>query len=134
MTDRTNAGAGASTYWESCLAPAAIQAKIANRYGAPVAFEPMDHHDCHLHSHLASAPFDNCLAIVMDAAGETGSAFNLPYHQRRAASVVSLSDQPVAGNVLFADHPVSWVPIQRRRIQDHGIERVGQTQSLCGVF
>jgi len=73
LSDRTSSNSGAYQYWESCLAPAALQDKITGHYGAQVAFEPMDHHDCHLHSHLASAPFDNCLAIVMDAAGETGS-------------------------------------------------------------
>jgi carbamoyltransferase len=60
-------------YWRDCLSPDAIRAKLSQRYRLPVPFQPIDHHDAHLHSALASSGFDRCLAIVMDAAGEIGA-------------------------------------------------------------
>lgn len=63
----------ARQYWEQCLAPKAIQQKLEFRYDTTVNFQPIDHHDTHVHAALASAPFQDALAIVMDAAGEVGS-------------------------------------------------------------
>ena len=63
----------AERYWSQCLAPAAIQAKLDDHYQTMVHYQPIDHHDAHLHCALASADFDTALAIVMDAAGEIGS-------------------------------------------------------------
>ena len=62
------------SYYQRCLAPAAIQARLAERYGKPLPpFHSTDHHDAHLHAALVSCPFDDCLAVVMDAAGEIGA-------------------------------------------------------------
>lgn len=63
----------AKQYYSHCLSPEAISGKLAAHYDSPVYFKGIDHHDAHLHTALASAPFDDCLAIVMDAAGEVGS-------------------------------------------------------------
>jgi carbamoyltransferase len=60
-------------YWQQCLAPDAIRDTLARHYQLPVTFQPIDHHDTHLHSALASSGFDRCLVIVMDAAGEIGA-------------------------------------------------------------
>jgi carbamoyltransferase len=63
----------AKTYWQECLSPNAITARLATHYATPIDFRPIDHHDAHLHCALASADFEDCLAIVMDAAGEVGA-------------------------------------------------------------
>lgn len=63
----------ARRYWQQCLAPAAIQAKLEQHYAKSISFQPIDHHEAHLYSALVSAPFDRCLVIVMDAAGEVGA-------------------------------------------------------------
>ena len=63
----------AKTYWQGCLSPDAITARLATHYTTLIDFHPIDHHDAHLHCALASADFENCLAIVMDAAGEIGA-------------------------------------------------------------
>jgi carbamoyltransferase len=63
----------AKQYYSQCLSPEAISNKLSDHYGCPVYFKGIDHHDAHLHTALASAPFDDCLAIVMDAAGEVGA-------------------------------------------------------------
>lgn len=63
----------ARLYWQQCLAPAAIQAKLEQHYGRSIPFQAIDHHEAHLHSALVSAPFDRSLVIVMDAAGEIGA-------------------------------------------------------------
>jgi carbamoyltransferase len=66
-------GEAASLYWRECLSPAAITQKLSARYQRAIPFQPIDHHDAHLHAAWASAPFNECLAIVMDAAGEIGA-------------------------------------------------------------
>lgn len=63
----------ARDYFERCLSPRRIQGLLAARYGTGPDFTPIDHHLGHLHAALASAPFDHCLGVVMDAAGEIGS-------------------------------------------------------------
>lgn len=61
-------------YYLNCLSPKAIQTLLKLRYDSVPSYHSMDHHDSHLHQALISCPFeDDCLAIVMDAAGETGS-------------------------------------------------------------
>ena len=62
----------AMLYYNKCLSAAAIRHKLLH-YGPEVKYTPYDHHNAHLHSALASAPFADCLAIVMDAAGEIGA-------------------------------------------------------------
>jgi carbamoyltransferase len=62
----------ATLYFNECLSADAIRQKL-DRYGSVPKFTPYDHHATHLHSALASAPFTDCLAIVMDAAGEIGA-------------------------------------------------------------
>ncbi|WP_431266735.1 carbamoyltransferase C-terminal domain-containing protein [Dankookia sp. P2] len=63
----------AKAYYQTCLAPRAMQAMLVERYGMCPPFVPVDHHLAHLHSALISAPFEECLGVVMDAAGEIGS-------------------------------------------------------------
>ena len=60
-------------YWQQCLSPEAIRDTLSRHYRLAVPFQPIDHHDAHLHSALASSGFDRCLTIVMDAAGEIGA-------------------------------------------------------------
>lgn len=60
-------------YWQQCLSPEAIRDRLDSHYRVPVPFQPIDHHDAHLHSALASSSFERCLVIVMDAAGEVGA-------------------------------------------------------------
>ena len=68
-------------YWQQCLSPDAIRTTLTDHYFGlaratdyrPITFRPIDHHDAHLHSALASSGFDRCLTIVMDAAGEIGA-------------------------------------------------------------
>jgi carbamoyltransferase len=66
-------GEAAQRYWRECLTPDRITLKLSSHYQQPIQFQPIDHHDAHLHTALASAPFSDCLAIVMDAAGEIGA-------------------------------------------------------------
>jgi len=63
----------AKQYFEECLSPRALANQLTKRYGTTPHLVPMDHHLAHLHCALASAPFDRCLGVVMDAAGEIGS-------------------------------------------------------------
>lgn len=60
-------------YYQRCLSPTTIQNHLAGHYGSVPNYMPIDHHLAHLHAALISAPFDNALAVVMDAAGEIGS-------------------------------------------------------------
>lgn len=63
----------ARQYYLRCLSPQAITERLATYYDQPITFTPIEHHEAHLHSALATAEFDTCLAIIMDAAGEAGS-------------------------------------------------------------
>lgn len=66
----------ARKYWSECLSPDAIFGLLRTRFRCcshTTHFHPIDHHDAHLHTALASSGFDHCLAIVMDAAGELGA-------------------------------------------------------------
>ena len=84
----------ARQYWQECLSPDAIFALLKTRFpaGNATRFHPIDHHDAHLHAVLASAPFDACLGIVMDAAGEIGAT---SIYDCRGATVRRLARHPV---------------------------------------
>ena len=62
-------------YWQECLSPDAVFGLLKTQFRAGNAthFQPVDHHDAHLHAALTSCAFDRGLAVVMDAAGEIGA-------------------------------------------------------------
>jgi len=83
----------ARAYWEECLSPDAILNLLNGRFPSGNArFHPTDHHDAHLHAALASCAFKDCLAVVMDAAGETGAT---SVYQCDAQSIARLVRHPI---------------------------------------
>ncbi|WP_160936215.1 carbamoyltransferase family protein [Teichococcus coralli] len=82
----------ARQYFEECLSPRALAAHLTRRYGTPPNLVPVDHHLAHLHCALASAPFDQGLGVVMDAAGEIGS---LSVFRIQAGSTQRLARYPI---------------------------------------
>lgn len=84
----------ARDYWRDCLSPDAVLGMLATRFPAATAarFHPIDHHDAHLHAALASCPFDDGLAVVMDAAGEVGATS--VYHCR-GPEITRLARHPI---------------------------------------
>ena len=85
-----------ATYYQRCLAPAAMQAHLAARYGKALPpFHSIDHHDSHLHEALISCPFDDCLAVVMDAAGEIGSISVYELNGRPGTQIRRLKRYPI---------------------------------------
>lgn len=63
----------AKQYLKECLSTDALSRQLLARYGTTPPLVPVDHHLAHLHCALTSAPFERCLGVVMDAAGEIGS-------------------------------------------------------------